>query len=234
MTQNSSSLGLLLLTRILKVPVLLSRPGLSSHLSCRSQLSTLLPRLATTSCLCGYPGCWGFIQAFSCWYCWEPQGPGRPGVSPAWRTPGREHLLLRPLPHTGATSQGSHRKPEWEPLASNHRLRAWHGQAPSEAFHTFFQSWCTPGLPTPPSFYPSAPADHPHLAAPSHSPTPTPDMAPSQVSRGYLEVAWPSRTPAGRKSKPTCSRAPRPVSGLTFLLPGLSVSQHLPNLSLLY
>lgn len=89
-TQNSSSLGLLLLTRILKVPVLPSRPGLSSHLSCRSQLSTLLPYLATISCLCGCPGRWGFVQAFSCWYRWEPQGPQRPGVRLAWRTLGRE------------------------------------------------------------------------------------------------------------------------------------------------
>lgn len=172
-TQNSSSLGLLLLTRILKVPVLLSRPGLSSHLSCRSQLSTLLPRLATTSCLCGCPGCWGFIQAFSCWYCWEPQGPGRPGVSPAWRTPGREHLLLRPLPHTGATSQGSHRKPEWEPLASNHRLLglAWASSQrglphllpelvhPWAAHSSFFLSKCPSGPPSPGR---TIPLSHPH------------------------------------------------------------------------
>lgn len=58
-TQNPSSLGLLLLTRIIKVRVLPSCPRLSSHLSHRPQFSTLLQRLATISCLCGCPGVWG-------------------------------------------------------------------------------------------------------------------------------------------------------------------------------
>ena len=152
LTQNSSSLGLLLLTRILKVPVLPSRPGLPSHLSCRSQLSTPLPCLATTSCLCGCPGRWGFVQAFSCWYRWDHKAlrdresgwPGEPWAGSTSCTSFSGLCPTRELPPKAATGN-------WSRSPSPGTTGSWarHGQAPSKAFHTFRRAGAPLGCPLP-------------------------------------------------------------------------------------
>lgn len=89
----------------------------------------------------------------------ESGWPGEPWAGSTSCTSFSSLCPTRELPPKAATGN-------WSRSPSPGTTGSWarHGQAPSEAFHTFRQSWCTPGLPTPPSLYPGAPADHPHLA----------------------------------------------------------------------
>lgn len=115
-----------------KVRALLSHPGLPSDLSCRPQFSTLV---ATISGLGGCPGGWGFSHPGA--GASGNRGPLAEAEPDPREDPGQDALALplTPLsaPHGSHIlrqgAPGGHRKREWEPLASNHRLLdlAWAG-----------------------------------------------------------------------------------------------------------
>lgn len=158
-------------------------------------------------------------------------GPWHTLSQPPLEDPGQGALIL-PCPPASAPHsshilrQGapcSHRKLEWETLASNHRLLglAWasshwgllHLQPeliyPSATLSSAFslaRFLSAPAVPPPPPPQLLTTLTPP---APSHLPAPT--LGTSQVSRA--EVVRVVRTPAGRKSKQKSLKSPWPTSG---------------------
>lgn len=149
-----------------------SCPGLSSHLSRRRQLSTLLRCLATMSCLCGCPGGWGFSHSAA-----DASGNHRPLRTlsqPHLENPGQGTLAVLHSPAT--TPHGSYllRQPQeagaGAPRQQPQAPGPGTGQLPVRPLAPSARAGPSIGCPLlllssqVPLSPCSTPADHPHLA----------------------------------------------------------------------